>query len=114
MDCRLSFHEPVARVGPHNLIHNEESLQLTAPDLPEREAKVRCPAATLRPRAFRPVCAPTDVSRLLHCRDRRQSTADFSPPIASADPPSDPTSQRRAIASRQETTPADVPVARTR
>src|SRR6478752_5972873 len=109
MDCRSFCYEPIRRAGLHVPVHNEENLQLTAAGLQELEAPVRCPAVTLRPRAWLAAYGPADVSRPLHCPDRRRSTLSASRPAALVDPRSDPTSPRRAIANRRETRPEDVP-----
>src|SRR5262249_1732937 len=103
---------PMPRAGQHAPVHNEENPQLTAPGLHELEAQVRCPAVTLRPGAWLAACASTDVWGPLHCPDRRRSRSSASRPAALVDPPSGPTSPRRAIANRRETGPGDVPAAR--
>src|SRR5260370_37402478 len=112
MDCRWSCHRPSSREIQRVPFHNEENLRLAVPGLHELKAQVRGLAATLRLGAWLVACAPADEWGPPRCPDRRLSTVNASDPAALVDPPSDPTSLRRAIASRRETRPRDVRAAR--
>src|SRR5215475_14903851 len=105
MDCRSSCHAPNLRMRRHAPFHNGEYLRSAAPGLHELVEQVRCSAVTLRPGAWLPACASTDVRRRPHCLDRRRSTTDGSRRTASVDTPSGPVWLRRAIANHQETVP---------
>src|SRR5258708_28078679 len=109
MDCPRSCPQRVVPVVFHDAARNEGCPRSTARDLREQGGQARCRARSLLSDELPPAYASADASGPLRYPGRRRSTSNASRRALSTHPRSNPTSQRRAIASRRATAPEDVP-----